>query len=113
MAEHEPYAAPEWIKPGTWYGTAKITIRNPGTTALVNPEISFRVRPDQYVENRHGLVFIREGDVITGYFVFERSTVPPDGGSQEFTVNISRAVPGPGPLPSGFRINGRPAPEGR
>ncbi|WP_372408917.1 hypothetical protein [Streptomyces luteireticuli] len=111
MGEHEHGATAEWIKPGRWYGTVRITIRNTGATALVNPEISFRVRPDQYVENRHGLVFMRRGDVVTGYFVFERSTVPPDGGTQEFTVNISRATPGPGPLPSGFRINGRPLPE--
>ncbi|MEU7189773.1 fibronectin type III domain-containing protein [Streptomyces sp. NPDC045369] len=103
------YVTPEWESPGEWYGTMKATVWNFESEPLVDPEISFRVQSDQNVTNVYGLVWQRSGNVITGRLVPERKTVPPRRGTQEFRLGFARSMPGPGPLPTEFKINGQPA----
>ncbi len=103
------YVTPEWESPGEWYGTMKATVWNFESEPLVNPEISFRVQSDQNVTNVYGLVWQRQGNIITGRLVPERQTVPSNRGVQEFRLGFSRSKPGPGPLPTEFKIDGQPA----
>lgn len=112
------YAQPEWVDPSKWYGQVKVTVWNFESTALVNPRISFRIHPNQNVQNVYGLVFGPPVDnVVTGYLVPERSIVPAHRGTQVFTIGISvstsRAKQGnndtPGPLPYEFKLNDQPA----
>lgn len=99
------YAVPEWVSQGEWYANVQITVSNYQDDDLYDPEISFRVDADQNVTNNYGLMWTREGDVITGRLVTERKLIPA-GDSQVFTVGISRSAAGVGPLPREFKVNG-------
>ncbi|MFI0977460.1 fibronectin type III domain-containing protein [Streptomyces sp. NPDC021093] len=99
------YAVPEWLSQGEWYANAQITVSNYQNEDLIDPEIAFRVDSDQNITNNYGLVWTREGDAITGRFVGERKVIPA-GDSQVFTIGISRAAAGVGPLPREFTVNG-------
>ncbi|UNO41237.1 fibronectin type III domain-containing protein [Streptomyces sp. MST-110588] len=108
IQDQRVYAVAEWQQQGQWYSVVRVTVSNYGQEPVVDPEISFRVDADQTTTNNYGLVWTRDGDLITGRFVPEKRTVPA-GGSQSFTLGISRSAPGSGPLPRDFKVDGADA----